>query len=88
MLYQFANAKLAVEIQNKNQWNELKKYCSSNSIGLVNYGEKEFEFPVFCLIVGVQATERTILCPTHDNTEEITNRGYEAISFKKFKNLA
>ena len=64
MLYQFANAKLAVEIQNKNQWTELKKYCASNSIGLVSYGEKNFSFPVFCLIVGVQATERTLLCPT------------------------
>ena len=88
MLEKYLNASLSIQIDNKNQWIELKKLCKESDIQLVKYGENKFVYPKQCLITYIGATGQAIICPSKDNALKSEKRGWKIISFKMFKGMS
>ena len=87
MLEEYLSARISIQIDNKNQWTELKKLCKEKDMRIVKYGEDRFVYPVQSLITFIGATGQAIICPSKDNASECEKRGWKIVSFKNFKGI-
>ncbi len=87
MLEEYLSARISIQIDDKNQWKELKKLCKEKDMRVVKYGEDKFVYPLQSLITFIGATGQAIICPSKDNAAECKKRGWKIVSFDNFMEL-